>query len=64
MRVEKKQADAPLLIRKVHAAQLLGVSTETFRQLVLEGTITPVHIGRSAMFRRADVERLAKDGSP
>jgi excisionase family DNA binding protein len=55
----------PLLVRKPEAARMLGVSESTLRTLVREGTLETVRIrGRWPMLRRADVERLARDGAP
>jgi excisionase family DNA binding protein len=60
-----EQEAPPLLIRKPEAARMLGVSLSTVRTLVREGTLETVQIrGRMPMLRRADIERLARDGAP
>ncbi len=58
---------APLLLGTRQVAALLGVSTWRVRELVTDGTLTPVRLGENGRFRfrRSDIERLvAGEGGP
>ena len=56
----------PELLSSPQAAALLGCSSKTVHRLVDDGTLTPYLVGPGGphgayMFRRIDVEQVAKD---
>ncbi len=57
----------PLLVTTEEAARMLGVARSTIYQLVGQGTLPTVHIGRSVRFRVQDLEtfvdRLVNDAT-
>ena len=54
--------NAALLVSRPKAAEMLGISRETFKRLVAEGLIEEIKLSPRAhpRFRRADVLHLAK----
>lgn len=49
--------DSPLLLTTTNAAKLLSVSRTTLYNLIAEGSIRPVHIGRSCRVSTAELQR-------
>lgn len=47
----------PLLLTVAQAARMLAISRSTLYQLMWKGDLSPVHIGRSARFTVAELER-------
>ncbi len=56
----------PALLTQRETADLLGVSKKTMRRLLVSGVLEPVRIAGLAhpRYRRSDVERLVREGSP
>jgi hypothetical protein len=52
----------PLLITGSAASRLLGIDRNTFRRLAQAEGLSTVSTGRSKMFKRMEVERLAGIG--
>jgi excisionase family DNA binding protein len=48
----------PLLLTVPQAAHMLAISRSAMYQLVWNGEVTPVHIGRSVRFTVAELERF------
>lgn len=59
-------AEAPVLVTKVEAARLLGVSRYTIIRLVRRGTLREVSLGNGMIprLRREDVLALTLDDAP
>jgi excisionase family DNA binding protein len=55
---------APLLLTVREAARLLAVGRTSVYQLVWDGEITPVRIGRSVRFTLAELERFVNERAP
>jgi hypothetical protein len=53
----------PLLVSDHQAGLMLGVCERTIRNLIANGTLTRKYIGRKAMVKVADVEKLAQKGA-
>lgn len=51
--------DAPILLRMTEAAKLLSISRSTMYQLVAQGALPVVRIGRSVRVSRAVLDRMA-----
>lgn len=49
---------APLRLTVPEAARMLAISRTALYQLICEGEITPVRIGRSVRFTPAELERF------
>ena len=53
------------LVGSGEACEIIGVPRSTFMRWVAEGRITPVHVmpgvSGAKLFRRADVEQLARE---
>lgn len=52
----------PLLVDVKQAARLLGIGRTTLYELINEGAITPVRIGRCVRFPVSDLEQFVADG--
>lgn len=52
----------PLLVDVKQAASLLGIGRTTLYELINEGAITPVRIGKCVRFPLSDLERFVADG--
>jgi len=52
----------PLLLSRLNAAAVLGVSLDTIENLIARGELQPVRFGRAVRIRRSDVEDLIKRG--
>jgi len=50
-----------LLMTYLQVAKRLNISRTTVYQLIAEGKLTPVHIGRSARIATAEFERFIAD---
>jgi hypothetical protein len=62
--MEKEQNMQPVLLDVNAAAFLLGgVCPKTVLNLVDRGFLKPVYISRRRLFRRTDLERLARTGT-
>lgn len=48
----------PLLLTVLQAAQMLAISRSAMYQLIWNGDVTPVHIGRSVRFTVPELERF------
>ena len=59
MTAQPTRPDAPLLLRIPEAAALLRVSRSTLYQMVGNGDVPVIRIGRSVRIARAALERLA-----
>jgi excisionase family DNA binding protein len=53
-----------LLLTQGEAAQVLGISPDLLRQLVREGRIRTVKVGKRVMFSRAALEAFAAGEEP
>ena len=49
---------SPILVNKKTAATLLGISIGMLDELVRQGRIEPVRLGRRVLFRRDSIEQL------
>lgn len=49
--------DPPLLLTTTDAARLLSISRTTLYSLMADGSIQPVHIGRSCRVSTAELQR-------
>jgi excisionase family DNA binding protein len=52
------------LLNVAQAAELLGISGRRAYQLLHDGILPSERIGSQIVIKRADVERLARDGWP
>jgi excisionase family DNA binding protein len=66
--MQRPPAEPPLLISRKEAARLLGLTVRSLYTLERQGAFTPVRVGRSLRYRRADldaaIERLANPITP
>ena len=53
--------DGALLLTYTQAAKRLSISRTTVYQLIAEGKLTPVHIGRSARITVAELDRFVSN---
>ena len=53
--------DEVLLLTYLQVAKRLNISRTTVYQLVAEGKLTPIHIGRSVRIATAEFERFVAD---
>jgi len=54
---------APELMTQRQVAEMFQRDPRTIRNWDRRGWLTPIHIGRSAFYRRSDVEKLAESGA-
>ena len=67
MTTTEDESDVPparLLLTVPEAARLLAVGRTSVYQLVWDGEITPVRIGRSVRFTLAELERFVNERAP
>ena len=58
--------ERPALLTQQESADLLGVSKKTMQRLIASGMLEPVRIAGLAYprYRRADLERIVREGAP
>ena len=63
--VTKLQADtedlAPLLVTAPQAARILSIGRTALYQLIWDGQLTPIHIGRSVRFSVDELEAFVRN---
>lgn len=50
-------------VNKKTAARLLGITFHTLNRRIEEGVIKPSDVGGNAVFSKADIERIKRDGT-
>ena len=50
----------PLLLTITQASEVLNIGRSTIYELIWAGHLTPVRLGRSVRFRRADLEHFVE----
>lgn len=58
---DKRQDEEPWLLRVEEVARLLGLSRSKVYEMIADGTLSSVTIGRSRRIRREDLRRFVVD---
>jgi hypothetical protein len=61
--VQEDTRPAQMLLDIWASARALSVSDKTIKNMVDRGLLKPVYIYRRRLFRRTDIERLARTGT-